>query len=387
MKDWIRVGRYWYNIISGEILPVIQGGALPATDDFTTGTTQSLTDYSANWTNNNGSFEVQKLTDDVGSKTSSAECGAHWNADSFNDDQYAEVTVSSVGANDLIGCGVRHATSAATWYGYYALSSERYLFKLDGGVWTELNKYLSGGISVSDVMRIEAEGTIITPLLNGSEDTDVGWKSDSAISSGYAGLSGYNSTIINKVTDWEGGDLAEGAAKFATLTDTVGITDTLTKIGTFSRTLTEPVGITDTITPYIYIIIRPDGDITINSWTNELEQITNLYQSIDEVIPDDNDYIASPYSPSSEIYECSLENISDPQSSTGHTIKYRYKKVGSATINLTIRLMQGAIEIASWNHNNILTSIVQAEQTLTSGEADSITNYNDLRLRFEATKV
>lgn len=54
-------------------------------------------------------------------------------------------------------------------------------------------------------------------------------------------------------------------------------------------------------------------------------------------------------------------------------------------INLTVRLMQGTTQIASWTHTGIGTGFTLATQTLSTTEADSITDYTDLRLRFTAT--
>jgi hypothetical protein len=120
-------------------------------------------------------------------------------------------------------------------------------------------------------------------------------------------------------------------------------------------------------------------------WINESGQVTNLYQSIDEVTPNDNDYIASPSSPDGEYYECTLENVFDPGTNENHKVRYRYKKTGSAIINLNVELRQGATQIASWNHGNIPNTITQVEQVLTSGQGSLITDYNDLRLRFVAS--
>lgn len=126
---------------------------------------------------------------------------------------------------------------------------------------------------------------------------------------------------------------------------------------------------------------RPDSDVTIGTWTP-----TPLYQQIDEVTPSDVDYIESAKNPVNDTCEVDLSDVEDPEVSTGHVIRYRYKKdaTGGNIIDLIVRLMQGAVEIASWTHNDIGDTIVQAEQTLTGPQADSITDYTDLRLRFIA---
>ena len=128
---------------------------------------------------------------------------------------------------------------------------------------------------------------------------------------------------------------------------------------------------------------NPSSDVTTNDWTNELGGTTNLYQSIDEPEADDNDYISSPIIEvgGNSYYETQLGPLSDPLGNTGHVVRYRIGKAsGGATLNATISLRQGATEVASWSHT--VTSTVTYNQTLTSGQADSITDYGDLRLRF-----
>jgi hypothetical protein len=56
-------------------------------------------------------------------------------------------------------------------------------------------------------------------------------------------------------------------------------------------------------------------------------------------------------------------------------------------MNLTIRLLQGATLIAEWTHNDIPFHWTEVEQTLTTMQADAITDYSDLRLKFIANTV
>ena len=129
---------------------------------------------------------------------------------------------------------------------------------------------------------------------------------------------------------------------------------------------------------------NPDADVTTNSWTNELGGTTNLYASIDEAEANDGDYISSPTvnNGSTSYYECSLEPLSDPLSSSSHIVRYRLGRAsGSGSVTITVSLRQGAsTEIASWQHTS--PSTVTYAQTLTAGQADAITDYGDLRLRF-----
>lgn len=134
---------------------------------------------------------------------------------------------------------------------------------------------------------------------------------------------------------------------------------------------------------------RPIADTHIGSYVNEADAGTDLYLSIDESSVDDGDFIESGVAPVDDPYVCQLGPLTDPVSSTGHIVRYRYKKSGSAGIDLTVELREGYASeaspgtlIASWSHTSISTSFVTAAQTLTAGEADAITDYADLYLRF-----
>ncbi|MGH6718760.1 MAG: hypothetical protein ACREER_05530 [Alphaproteobacteria bacterium] len=125
---------------------------------------------------------------------------------------------------------------------------------------------------------------------------------------------------------------------------------------------------------------RPDSDIAVGLWT-----ATPLWSKIDEATADDADLITSSNNSTSDICELGTSNVTDPAVSTGHIVRYRYKKsaAGGHTVNLRTRLLQGATQIASWTHNNISETFADATQTLSGAEADSITDYTNLRLEFQ----
>lgn len=127
---------------------------------------------------------------------------------------------------------------------------------------------------------------------------------------------------------------------------------------------------------------RPTSDVALGGWSGP------AFSAIDEAVADDADFTSSPTAPNGAALEVALGSVEDPQSSTGHVVRYRYRKnsTGGAQINLTVALMQGVTQIASWSHTNI-DAVTTAAQTLTAAEADAITNYADLRLRFTATQV
>ena len=65
---------------------------LPASDAFTASNGTALQTYSVNWTIQNGGFTIN--SNQVGPAQSGAECGAFWNADSFDNDQYSQATLA-----------------------------------------------------------------------------------------------------------------------------------------------------------------------------------------------------------------------------------------------------------------------------------------------------
>lgn len=138
------------------------------------------------------------------------------------------------------------------------------------------------------------------------------------------------------------------------------------------------------------VALTPDGDsANPGSWTDEGAGSTNIFQSIDESVagaPGDADYVQSPVDPSNAEYEVSLSNISDPSTSSYHRVEYRYSKDAAAgkTIELTVELRQGATVKASKVHSDISELWAKGSFDLTKAEADSITDYNDLRIRFKA---
>ena len=134
-------------------------------------------------------------------------------------------------------------------------------------------------------------------------------------------------------------------------------------------------------------IARPDSLISAGSWITPSG--SSLFGAIGEVIASDTDYDESAPSPTTvDIMEVSLSDVLDPVSAVNHDISYRYGKNAALgdTINLTVRLREGVTNIATWTHSDISATPATVTQTLSSGEANSITDYSDLRLRFEGVK-
>jgi hypothetical protein len=123
---------------------------------------------------------------------------------------------------------------------------------------------------------------------------------------------------------------------------------------------------------------KPDADITDGNWLASTGS-SDLYTCIDESIYNDTDYI---FTRSLSTATISLSSLDDPLTSSDHIIKYRAK--GDGSTDLVVRLKQGLTTIATWTETNVVTSETTFAHTLTSGEADSITDYSNLTVEFEA---
>lgn len=128
-------------------------------------------------------------------------------------------------------------------------------------------------------------------------------------------------------------------------------------------------------------LIVPEEDISLGEWTDELDGTTDIYTSIDEELPNDSDYIKSPFLPQANTYKVKLQNAVDPETGNNHSVFCRFSCSGSASIK--IRLVEGTTTIAEWEEE-ASASIVTVEKVLTTEQADSITDYENLYLELEA---
>jgi len=141
---------------------------------------------------------------------------------------------------------------------------------------------------------------------------------------------------------------------------------------------------------------RPSTDTTRDNWEEDDGTTTDIFDQIDEAVSDDADYIRTVLTPTSDVYVTKLTSVEDPISSVNHIVRYRYGKsaAGGDQIDLVVQLRQGYVNegtpgtlIASATHTNIGVAWIAGTFTLSGAEADSITNYADLFLRFVGNKV
>jgi hypothetical protein len=137
--------------------------------------------------------------------------------------------------------------------------------------------------------------------------------------------------------------------------------------------------------------LRPIIDTLNQGYINELGDAAPLYVSIDESVALDADFVQTSVAPTDLVYVAQLTPGEDPLSSSDHVIRYRYAKSASGgdQVDLEVSLHQDYVdendtgtEIANWEHLNIPSDPVTQENTLSGPEADSITDYASLFLRF-----
>ena len=145
---------------------------------------------------------------------------------------------------------------------------------------------------------------------------------------------------------------------------------------------------------------RPSTDATGNGqFLNESANNVTLWESINESVPSDTDYIISAKNPASNVYVTKLTSVSDPLVDTGHVVNFRYKKdvaVNAEQIDLTIELRQDYANEASPGtlianaaagaFANISSAWTNGTFTLSNTAAGNITQYANLFLRFTFNK-
>ncbi len=168
------------------------------TDDFN----RTASDLGSNWTTVFGSPIVENTVVRTSTSTNS---GAIWSADSFTDDQYAQIALSDGGAN-YTGAACRMDGSGNGYAIRCTSNTSCRIQKVVAGTFDNFGG-ATGGVSVSDVanktLKITCEGTTITGYL---DDVPFDSHTDSTYTSGNPGITVYN-TWTKGADNFEAGDL------------------------------------------------------------------------------------------------------------------------------------------------------------------------------------
>jgi hypothetical protein len=134
---------------------------------------------------------------------------------------------------------------------------------------------------------------------------------------------------------------------------------------------------------------RPSSDITALSGSG-----SGTFTALDEITFSDSDYISSNDN-TNVTYEGLLSSVTDPASASTHIVRWRQAQAdgnvapssGGTSSSYSAYLYQGGTLIATLvsGETSNASSFLAKSYTLTSTEANSITNYADLRIRFDFT--
>lgn len=129
----------------------------------------------------------------------------YWSSNSFNDNQYSEIVITTKGTSSTDGVGVAVRASANDYYHLTILGDNTYeLGKAVNGVWTQLTTG-SQTFADNDTVKLEASGTTLRMYRNDVQfGSDV---TDSDVSSGAPGVVGYGTGNASYADNWEGGAL------------------------------------------------------------------------------------------------------------------------------------------------------------------------------------
>jgi len=147
---------------------------------------------------------------------------------------------------------------------------------------------------------------------------------------------------------------------------------------------------------------RPDADTVIGEFTDEAAGTTSIFQSIDEVTPEDVGFIQSAAHNAAfgaAVYACRLSDVTDPVSSSGHILRWRtaVDVAAQEPVDFDLELRQGYVSevtqgtlintaTTTQNRANITsTTFTDTTGTLGGAEADAITDYTDLFYRMILT--
>lgn len=134
--------------------------------------------------------------------------------------------------------------------------------------------------------------------------------------------------------------------------------------------------------------MRPQSDITTEGFAAVPTVGTGVAMAsrIGEGVRDDATYVETPTNPTADVFEVRLAAGLDPLSSADHKISVVLSTAGGASSSsCTVALVQGTTVIASEAFTSIPETPTLYEFTLDAAEADAITDYGDLRIRFTWT--
>ena len=133
----------------------------------------------------------------------------------FPNAHYAQIgtNTASGNENEALGPAVRcQAAASNNYYGFYqSAGTANYLFENTGATWTQLGSTGLNGSDAGDTEKLDANGSTLTPTINGSGTGTPGAQTDTTYTTGAPGITWFDSvTPAGNWDNFECTDLAGG---------------------------------------------------------------------------------------------------------------------------------------------------------------------------------
>jgi hypothetical protein len=122
----------------------------------------------------------------------------------WTNNQWSRLTLTAFAGSSQMGPAVRVSNIEGTYYGLYASSTKVQLIRSLAGSVTVLVTNNQSSV-VGDVLILRVSGSILTGFKNGTAVAGMEAITDTNITTGYAGITGYD--IGTTGDNWSGGDI------------------------------------------------------------------------------------------------------------------------------------------------------------------------------------
>lgn len=372
------------------------------TDNFTETTDTNLESHTPSggtaWTLGGGATGaaiVNEATDALRSRSTTA---SYYTCDDQGSaDHYAEArlkNLSTLYPNSYVTARLADASNFIGWRNYGTGSSGLRLTKMVSGTPTDL--ITTQGVD-EVVYQVEVNGSTAKLYADGSQvGSDQTYSENTTETS--IGVRIGSDLTIDWIDDFEAASLGTAPIERSvpdevlissrrvselgkTLREGLTFNDVMVKL--VERVLIERLGLDDEVTtdytsglPTRYA--RPDDDDTVGAWLPSVAE-EDLFEMVDEVEASDTDYI---YTNAASACILRLSDVADPLSSERHVLRVRAMSNESSTLVVTLK--QGTDTTIATRTYESLAGWQTYEMSLTTGEADLITDYTDLLVTLEA---
>jgi len=128
----------------------------------------------------------------------------------------------------------------------------------------------------------------------------------------------------------------------------------------------------------------PTSTVSAGPWT--AHGAGSMHEAVGGDRPDDDAWIASGVNPAGDTAELRFGVLTDPAMSSGHVLRVRHRVNDEGRrVELTVKLFQGATEIAAWNQEVRSTEWQTTHHPLTALQTDQLGAYGNLRVQVVAT--